>query len=148
MQWLRLRVVGGGEFTDTVIVRVSVSREALRLRSIAVELYRVASELSGAGRWQEVEVLRDSGEARARCPGEAQGEHPGGCGGSVPLRSIRGRLAMFAYLSCVKRVVAFGHTSLTDLPDDVRTCIVNECREHAVSGRRVSRVIGECGGRR
>ena len=55
---------------------------------------------------------------------------------------------MLAYINCVKRAVAaFGRSSLTELPDDVRTCIMEGCREHAAGGKRVSRVIRECGGR-
>ncbi len=54
---------------------------------------------------------------------------------------------MLAYIDCVRRVVvAFGRTGLPDLPDDVRICIMEGCREYAAGKKRVSRVIRECVG--
>ena len=53
------RVVDYDDLTDAVIVRVSVDRDALRLRELADNLRMVASELEAAGRWHDAEALKE-----------------------------------------------------------------------------------------
>ncbi len=53
------RVVDYDDLTDAVIVRVSVDRDALRLRELADNLRMVASELEASGRWSDAEALKE-----------------------------------------------------------------------------------------
>ncbi|MEB3861191.1 MAG: hypothetical protein GSR84_03100 [Desulfurococcales archaeon] len=56
---------------------------------------------------------------------------------------------MLAYPSCIKRLIqalGYGNTTLPDLPQAARECIVNACREYAAGEKTLSKAIRTCMG--